>query len=110
MLARTPKLLADFDFARFRGVSRTSAKYVLRIIEKYSISKKKFIKNEFCIEELGHFENRWILKKLLNLQNIWKHKRFTIGFPIGKYPDLYGFRRFSSFFSSIDFENDLTPR
>ena len=73
------------------------------------IDFKKNKENEFCIEVLGHFENRWILKKLLNLQNLWKHKQFTIGFPIVKYPDFYEFRRFSSFFQSIDFQNVLTP-
>ena len=85
-----------FEFSCLRGVSRTSAKYVLRIIEKDSISKKKFKQNEFIIEELDHFENRSI-KKLLNLQNIWKHKQFTIGFSIIKNPDFYGFLRFSIF-------------
>ena len=70
--------------------------------------KKKFKQNEFCIEELGHFENRSI-KKLLNLQNLWKHKQFTIGFPIVKYPDFYGFLRFRSFIKSTDFQNVLNP-
>ena len=61
--------------------------------------KKKFKQNEFCIEELGHFENRSI-KKLLNHQNVWKHKQFTIGFSIHvvKYPYFYEFRRFISIF------------
>mgnify|MGYP001376308020 CR=1 FL=1 len=40
--------------------------------------------------DLGHFENR-SMKKLLNLQNLWKHKQFTIGFSIVKYPDFYEF-------------------
>ena len=60
--------------------------------------QKKLKLNGFCIKELGHFENRSMKKKLLNLQNVCKYKQFTIGFSIVKYPDFNGFRRFSSFF------------
>ena len=59
-IAGTPKISFFFEFSCLRGVSRTSAKYVLRIIEKDSISKKKFKQNGFWKMDLGHFENRSI--------------------------------------------------
>ena len=42
--------------------------------------KKNLIKNEFVIEELGHFENGSV-KKLLNLQNPQNSCHFTIENP-----------------------------